>query len=101
MINSEAGKIANAKAGAAYVASKFGLTGLVQSLNAEERVRGIRACSIFPGDVNTPLLDRRPQPPPPEARAKMLQPEDVAEAIWLAVSLPGRAVIEELLIRPA
>jgi len=101
VINSDAGRQANAKAGAAYVVSKFGLTGLVQSLNAEERGRGIRACSIFPGDVNTPLLDRRPQPPPAEARLKMLQPEDVAEAVWLAVSLPPRAIVEELVIRPA
>jgi len=101
VINSDAGRQANAKAGAAYVVSKFGLTGLVQSLNAEERGRGIRACSIFPGDVNTPLLDRRPQPPPAEARVKMLQPEDVAEAVWLAVSLPPRAIVEELVIRPA
>jgi NADP-dependent 3-hydroxy acid dehydrogenase YdfG len=101
VINSEAGRVANTKAGAAYVASKFGLAGLVQSLNAEERGRGIRACSIFPGDINTPLLDRRPQPPPPEARVKMLQPEDVAAAIWLAATLPPRAIIEELVIRPA
>ncbi len=101
VINSEAGRIANAKAGAAYVVSKFGLAGLVQSLNAEERAHGIRACSIFPGDVNTPLLDKRPVPPPPEARVKMLQPEDVAAAIWLAVSLPPRAIVEELIIRPA
>jgi NADP-dependent 3-hydroxy acid dehydrogenase YdfG len=101
VINSEAGRVANAKAGAAYVVSKFGLAGLVQSLNAEERANGIRACSIFPGDVNTPLLDKRPVPPPPEARVKMLQPEDVAAAVWLAVSLPPRAIIEELIIRPA
>ena len=40
--------IANAKAGAAYVASKFGVTGLTQSINAEERHNGIRACAIFP-----------------------------------------------------
>ena len=101
VINSDAGRVASAKAGVAYVASKFGLAGLVQSLNAEERGRGIRACSIFPGDVNTPLLDRRPVPPPAEARVKMLQPEDVAAAVWLAISLPPRAIIEELVIRPA
>ncbi len=35
-IVSDAGLIANAKAGPAYVASKFGLTGLTQSLLAEE-----------------------------------------------------------------
>jgi len=99
-INSEAGLRASAKAGAAYVVSKFGLAGLTQSINAEERHRGIRACSIYPGDVNTALLDRRPQPPPHEARAAMLQPEDVAACVLLALSLPPRAVLEDLVIRP-
>jgi NAD(P)-dependent dehydrogenase (short-subunit alcohol dehydrogenase family) len=99
-INSEAGRLASPKAGVAYVASKFGLAGLTQSLNAEERANGIRACSIFPGDIDTPILDKRPQPPNAEARAKMLQAEDVAECVKLAVTLPPRAIIEELLIRP-
>lgn len=99
-INSEAGLKASPKAGVAYVAAKFGLTGLAQSLNAEERPNGLRACSIFPGDIDTDLLNKRPVPPPPEARAKMMRPEDVAACVWLAVSLPQRAVIEEMLVRP-
>lgn len=99
-INSEAGLRASAKAGAAYVVSKFGLTGLTQSINAEERHRGIRACSIYPGDVNTALLDRRPQPPAAAARQTMLQPEDVAACALLAINLPPRAIIEDLVVRP-
>jgi NADP-dependent 3-hydroxy acid dehydrogenase YdfG len=100
-INSEAGRTATAKAGAAYVAAKFGLAGLIQSLNAEERAHGIRGVSIFPGDVSTPLLDRRPEPPSVEARARMVQPEDIAACVYLALTLPPRAIIEELVIRPA
>lgn len=99
-INSEAGLRASAKSGGAYVISKFGLAGLTQTINAEERSHGVRACSIFPGDVDTPLLDQRPNPPPAEARARMMQPEDVAACVWLALSLPPRAVVEELLVRP-
>jgi NADP-dependent 3-hydroxy acid dehydrogenase YdfG len=99
-INSEAGLRASAKSGAAYVVGKFGLAGLTQTINVEERSRGIRACSIFPGDVNTPILDKRPSPPPLADREGMLQPEDVAACVWLAVSLPDRAVVEELLVRP-
>lgn len=99
-INSEAGLRASAKSGAAYVVAKFGLAGLTQTINTEERGRGIRACSIFPGDVDTPLLDQRPAPPPAEARKSMMQPEDVAACVWLALSLPPRAVIEELVVRP-
>jgi NAD(P)-dependent dehydrogenase (short-subunit alcohol dehydrogenase family) len=99
-IVSEAGKSASPKAGPAYVMSKFGLAGLTQSINAVERARGIRACAIFPGDIDTPLLDKRPQPPDAEARARMLKPEDVAACALLCINLPPRALVEEILIRP-
>ena len=99
-IVSDAAKQASAKAGPAYVASKFGLLGLTQSINAEERAHGIRASAILPGDIDTPLLDKRPAPPSAEARQKMLHSDDVAQCAWLAISLPERAVMEELVIRP-
>ena len=99
-IVSDAAKQASAKAGPAYAMSKFGMVGLTQAINAEERPNGIRACAILPGDIDTPLLDKRPSPPPPDARAKMLMPEDIADCVMLAVNLPARAVVEELLIRP-
>src|SRR5436309_14510117 len=99
-IISDAGKQASPKSGPGYVMSKFGLTGLTQSINAEERANGIRACGIFPGDIDTPLLDRRPQPPTAEARTKMLQSEDVAECALLAINLPPRAMVEEIVVRP-
>jgi NADP-dependent 3-hydroxy acid dehydrogenase YdfG len=99
-IVSDAARQASAKAGPAYAMSKFGMMGLTQAINAEERPNGIRACAILPGDIDTPLLDKRPSPPPAEARAKMLQPEDVADCVMLAVNLPPRAVVEEILIRP-
>jgi NAD(P)-dependent dehydrogenase (short-subunit alcohol dehydrogenase family) len=99
-IVSDAGKQASPKAGPAYVMSKFGLAGLTQSINAEERARGIRACAIFPGDIDTPLLEKRPAPPTAAARALMLQPEDVAQCVMLAIHLPPRAIVEELIIRP-
>ena len=99
-IVSDAAKQASAKAGPAYVMSKFGLAGLTQSINAEERANGVRACAIFPGDIDTPLLELRPNPPSVEARAKMLQAEDVAACALLAIQLPARAIVEEILIRP-
>lgn len=99
-IVSDAGKLASPKAGPAYVMSKFGLAGLTQSINAEERGRGVRACAIFPGDIDTPLLNRRPAPPTTEARARMMQPEDIAECAWLAIQLPPRVIVEEILVRP-
>jgi NADP-dependent 3-hydroxy acid dehydrogenase YdfG len=99
-IVSDAGKQASPKAGPAYVMSKFGLAGLSQSINAEERARGVRACAIFPGDIDTPLLDKRPNPPDPGARARMLHPEDVAACVLFCVSLPNHVLIEELVVRP-
>ena len=99
-IVSEAARQASAKAGPAYAMSKFGMMGLTQAINAEERPNGIRASSILPGDIDTPLLDKRPSPPPAEARTKMLTPEDVTECVMLVVNLPARAVAEEILLRP-
>ena len=87
-------------AGTAYTVSKFGQRGLTQAINAEENKHGIRACAILPGEIQTPLLDLRPTAPPPESIASMLQPEDVAECVMLAINLPDRAVVQELLVRP-
>jgi len=99
-IVSDAARQASAKAGPAYAMSKFGMLGLTQAINAEERPNGIRACAVLPGDIDTPLLDKRPAPPDAAARARMLQAEDVADCALLAINLPDRAVVEELLIRP-
>ena len=99
-IVSEAGWRANMKAGAAYITSKFAMSGLTQAINREEQPHGIRATAIYPGDINTPLLDRRPVPPPLAARQHMLQAEDVAACALLAIDLPYNAVIEELLLTP-
>ena len=87
-------------AGAAYAISKFGMRGLNQAINAEEQKNGIRACAIFPAEINTPILDRRPTPPSSEARLQMLQSEDLADCIALVAMLPSRAVVEEITIRP-
>lgn len=97
---SDAGKQASPKAGPAYVMSKFGLAGLTQSINAEERARGVRACALFPGDIDTPLLSKRPVVPDAAAREKMMRPEDIAECVLLCINLPSRVVIEEMLVRP-
>jgi NAD(P)-dependent dehydrogenase (short-subunit alcohol dehydrogenase family) len=99
-IVSDAGKLASPKAGPAYVMSKFGLAGLTQSLNAEERGHGVRACAIFPGDIDTPLLNKRPTPPDEASRAKMMKPEDIAECALLCIRLPARVIVEEMLVRP-
>jgi NAD(P)-dependent dehydrogenase (short-subunit alcohol dehydrogenase family) len=97
---SDAGKQASPKAGPAYVMSKFGMAGLTQSINAEERGRGVRASAIFPGDIDTPLLNKRPVVPDADARARMMKPEDIADCVLLCINLPSRVVVEEMLVRP-
>jgi NADP-dependent 3-hydroxy acid dehydrogenase YdfG len=99
-IVSEAGLQASPKSGPSYVISKFGQAGLTQAINAEEKQNGIRACSIFPGDIDTPLLDKRPVVPDAKARTRMMRGEDIAECALLVINLPPRAVVEEILVRP-
>lgn len=99
-VSSIAGYRPSRLTGPAYSAAKAGVIAFTDSVNLTERVHGIRACAICPGEVATPILDRRPQPPTPEARAAMLQPEDLAQTILLVASLPQRATIELLTIVP-
>jgi NAD(P)-dependent dehydrogenase (short-subunit alcohol dehydrogenase family) len=86
--------------GAAYGATKFGLAPLVESINDQEGRKGIRATLLCPGEVATPILKSRPKPPPDEDIARMLVPEDVAQAMMFAVAMPPRACINEIVISP-
>jgi NAD(P)-dependent dehydrogenase (short-subunit alcohol dehydrogenase family) len=52
---SEAGLIPIARM-APYCASKFGVVGLSESLDAELRPRGIRVVALCPGIINTPII---------------------------------------------
>jgi len=99
-ISSIAGKRANPLGGAAYVASKFGMTGLGMCLATEEKDNGIRVSNIYPGEVDTPLLDNRPVPVGPDQRLLILQPEDVAAAALFVATLHPRASVPELVIKP-
>ncbi len=100
-VNSISGKRSNPLGGLGYNAAKFGLRGLAMGLAAEEKDNGIRVCNIYPGEVNTPILEARPSPVGEERRRAMLQPEDVASAILFLATLPPRACIPELVITPA
>jgi NAD(P)-dependent dehydrogenase (short-subunit alcohol dehydrogenase family) len=99
-INSIAGKRASPLGGAAYSASKFGMRGLGLCLSAEEKGNGIRVSNIYPGEVNTPILDVRPRPVTAEQRQRILQPDDVAAAVLFVATLPPYATVPELVITP-
>jgi NADP-dependent 3-hydroxy acid dehydrogenase YdfG len=100
-VNSIAGKRANPLGGAAYIAAKFGLRGLAMGVAAEEKANGVRISSIYPGEVDTPILEQRPSPITEEHRAGILQPEDVAAAVLFIAALPTHAWIPELVITPS
>ncbi len=87
-------------AGTAYGAAKAAAKNYMSGLAAELRQQGVRATTILPGEVDTPILDNRPLVPSAEQRAGMMMPEDVADAIFLAASLPHRTMIEDLTIMP-
>jgi NAD(P)-dependent dehydrogenase (short-subunit alcohol dehydrogenase family) len=87
--------------GPAYQAAKGGLSSFAHAVALEEREQGIRVCAIEPGMVDTPIMDKRPQPPDAATRAQMLRPADVAESIAFVLSLSKRASIPELVILPA
>ena len=99
-VSSIAGLRASKLAGAAYSASKHGAVALTHSINEEEVAHGIRACAICPGEVETPILEKRPEPVSAERRAAMLQPEELAQAALFVASLPARACVPLLIIKP-
>ena len=99
-ISSIAGKRASPLGGAAYAASKFGMSALGLCLAAEEKESGIRVTNIYPGEVDTPILENRPQPVTEAQRQMILQSEDVAAAVLFVATLPARVSVPELVIKP-
>ncbi len=99
-ITSIAGKRAADLGGIAYCASKFAATGLGTAVGLEEATRGIRVTNVYPGEVDTPLLEQRPQPVSDERRASMLKPADVAQMILALIQLPPHVHVPEMVIKP-
>ena len=99
-IASWAGRYTSQMAGVAYCASKHGMVSMNASLNMEECVNGIRACTICPAEVATPIMRKRPTAPSEEDLAKMLQPEDLGKLIAFIAQLPPHVCLNEVLISP-
>ena len=97
---SMAGRSIGPLSGAAYSAAKHGVVGMSHSINCEECVNGIRSTVICPGEVATPILDQRPVPVSAQDRARMLQPEDVADLIVYVAALPAHVCLNEVWITP-
>ena len=84
--------------GTAYCASKHAVLGFSKALMLEVRKRGVRVIAVCPGSVVTPFMDKQSRLRP--NRDRVLQADDVAQAVLGALTLPDRAMLSELDLRP-
>lgn len=94
-IASTASKRTYAK-GTNYCAAKFGLVGFTGALFEDVRERGIKVCSILPGVVNTDMHADDPS----FDKEKMIQPQDVAQAVMYALTTPNNICPTEIVLQP-
>ena len=99
-IASMAGRQVSLLGGAAYCASKHGMVSLTQSINLEAADFGIRASVILPGEVDTPIIAKRPQPVSAKRQSLMLKPEDLGETVVFVANMPPHVTIPEMWILP-
>ncbi len=97
---SMAGRFVSPLSGAGYTASKHGVVAMSHSLNMEECGNGIRSTVMCPGEVRTPILDKRPNKLSAKELAEMVQPEDCGALIKFLASQPAHVCINEVLITP-
>lgn len=104
-ISSTAGRRASA-AFPAYSTSKFGLTAMTEATRQEVGRYGIRVCILEPGATSTEVAEGIVDPAVRRAMQEhvgkegALLPQDVAAAITFVLSLPPRANVSQLTIRP-
>ncbi|BAT59647.1 putative oxidoreductase [Variibacter gotjawalensis] len=96
-----AGRFVGLLSGAAYTAAKHGAVAMSYQINMEEFQNGIRSTVLCPGEVATPILDKRPVPVSQEDRAKMIQSEDMASIIVYVAKMPPHVTLSEIVISPA
>jgi NAD(P)-dependent dehydrogenase (short-subunit alcohol dehydrogenase family) len=82
----------------AYTAAKFGALGLTRVLRKELRPQGIRVTAILPGLTDTRMLNEFDFDIP---RERVMQPQDVADAVMAALRQPARTAVEEVNLMPS
>lgn len=97
---SMAGRFVSPLSGSGYTASKHGVVAMSHSLNMEECGNGIRSTVMCPGEVRTPILDKRPNKLSEKELAEMVQPEDCGALVKFLASQPPHVCINEVLITP-
>ena len=86
--------------GVPYSSAKAAVAAMMTAMRQELREHGIRSCTIYPAEVDTPILDNRPLPPDAQARATMMMPEDIAETILLCMRMPHRTIVQDVIVSP-
>jgi NADP-dependent 3-hydroxy acid dehydrogenase YdfG len=99
-VSSWAGKYPSMLTGPAYSAAKHAMNAMTESLNMEAGIHGVRCTALCPGEVATPILDRRPVPVSAEEKAQMVQSEDCGEIIAFIARLPKHVCINEITVSP-
>jgi NADP-dependent 3-hydroxy acid dehydrogenase YdfG len=82
---------------AVYSASKAASLAMSRCLRSEVRKKGIRVIDILPGAVETEMWDKNSRK---KFHNKMMQPEDVADAIVSVYCQPQRMTTDEIVLRP-
>ena len=80
-----------------YTTSKFALTGLTKAAALEAREHNISVSIIHPGNVITELRQIRDEDKDSEP---MMNPESIAELIYLSISLPNNVNLLESIMLP-
>jgi NADP-dependent 3-hydroxy acid dehydrogenase YdfG len=99
-INSTMGLETRANVGQ-FAATQHAFKALADSLRAEVNAAGVRVLSVYPGRTATPrqaeLFRAEGRPYDPKL---LLQPEDVADIVLAAITLPRTAEVTDIRIRP-
>ena len=83
--------------GAAYNASKFGLTGFTQAVMLDLRDKGVKVSTIMPGSVSTYFNDNEPS----EEDAWKIQIEDIGELVGDLLKMNPRTLPSKIEVRPS
>jgi hypothetical protein len=81
----------------AYSAAKAGSLALSRCLRHEVRKKGVRVIDVLPGAVETEMWSKSVRK---KYHQKMLQPEDVADAVVSVYCQPQRMTTDEIILRP-
>lgn len=83
--------------GAAYNASKFGVTGFTQAVMLDLRNSGVKVSTIMPGSVSTYFNDNEPS----EEDSWKIQIEDIGELVGDLLKMNPRTLPSKIEVRPS